>query len=684
MSITWNKQKKEKSSYMRAGFSDPPKAMKKWEKIAGLAAGGSFILFVLLFWQYIKNTAYELIDQGLAWLGKRQGKIYLLYETESKTPAFFWIAAVWFVCLLGYLFYKRGKSHYRYAVGKAAAVFACCLFAVSLCLSNPARAMLKTAQCAISSQFADWRYGTNEAAGLPDGDLKTAGQKKTDKKTQLLVKMNEPRSMYFRGFVGSIYEEGAWRGLDNQEKYKSRALFYWLHQNSFYGQTQLANLAQAVSGEKETKEQAEAVIEITNVSASRRYAYLPYELEKCPLLEADRIGDEQTAAQGFFGLESYYCTAYGEVRTNYPELLKKMAEINEKNGRLETYEVCQSHYREWVYASFLDVPDSFRRQFASIFGEWDTKGGHMDIYKAKQMILRYLNDGMQYDENPGVPEKKYDPLLYFLQQAGRGYDVQYASAATLMFRYMGIPARYVEGFLLTKEMARKAKAGEAVSLDGSCGHAWTEIYVDGAGWVPFEATPAVRSHVNEAQPAALEEPLQEKQDGQDDGASAMETENNVPQEAEQDAGAGSMAQKMDKKEEPDFWKIYLPQIVFTVIIIIIFAIVLTIWTIRKRKRQLLAAFSAKDRKFACQAIFSYCMDRLARQGACPVKKSADLEEQEACIGEAISKEYAIEWKCAYKLHAYVRFSGKEVSEELYEQMCAFLELTKKAVKRRRS
>lgn len=49
-------------------------------------------------------------------------------------------------------------------------------------------------------------------------------------------------------------------------------------------------------------------------------------------------------------------------------------------------------------------------------------------------------------------------------ETGKGYDVQFATAATLMFRYYGIPARYAEGYLLTPEDAEKMKAGEGYDL----------------------------------------------------------------------------------------------------------------------------------------------------------------------------------------------------------------------------
>lgn len=70
--------------------------------------------------------------------------------------------------------------------------------------------------------------------------------------------------------------------------------------------------------------------------------------------------------------------------------------------------------------------------------------------------------------------------------------MHFASAATLMLRTLGIPARYVSGF--TAELA----AGETVEVPDSAAHAWVEIYLDGYGWYPVEVTPSYEGPETEA------------------------------------------------------------------------------------------------------------------------------------------------------------------------------------------
>ena len=76
--------------------------------------------------------------------------------------------------------------------------------------------------------------------------------------------------------------------------------------------------------------------------------------------------------------------------------------------------------------------------------------------------------------------------------------MQYATAATLLFRYYGIPARYVEGYLVTPEDVEGVQPGETIELSGERIHAWTEIYVDGIGFVPVEVSPAFEGVMEEA------------------------------------------------------------------------------------------------------------------------------------------------------------------------------------------
>ena len=85
-----------------------------------------------------------------------------------------------------------------------------------------------------------------------------------------------------------------------------------------------------------------------------------------------------------------------------------------------------------------------------------------------------------------VPVQNASQIAAFLKNK-TGYCQQYAAALAWMARVAGFPARVAFGF--TKGTATD-KTNRTFEMTNRNMHAWTEIYFDGFGWVPFDATPA--------------------------------------------------------------------------------------------------------------------------------------------------------------------------------------------------
>lgn len=99
-------------------------------------------------------------------------------------------------------------------------------------------------------------------------------------------------------------------------------------------------------------------------------------------------------------------------------------------------------------------------------------------------IIADLHAKHQYSlqPNPGPG----DPASDFILHPGRNAHCQYfASAATLLLRGCGIPARYASGYFANEVIAPKSMV-----VRGSDAHAWCEAWLDDVGWVTVEATPA--------------------------------------------------------------------------------------------------------------------------------------------------------------------------------------------------
>lgn len=98
-------------------------------------------------------------------------------------------------------------------------------------------------------------------------------------------------------------------------------------------------------------------------------------------------------------------------------------------------------------------------------------------------IMRHLQKYYRYTLKPETPPQNQDFVTYFLYKGKEGYCTYFAAAMTVMCRMVGLPARYVEGFL-----AMPSADGFAY-VTGKDAHAWTEVYFEGFGWVPFDPTP---------------------------------------------------------------------------------------------------------------------------------------------------------------------------------------------------
>lgn len=148
----------------------------------------------------------------------------------------------------------------------------------------------------------------------------------------------------------------------------------------------------------------------------------------------------------------------------------------------------ESEYRAYVYDTFCEYP---AKEFPRLTEFLESSGFRTDsVYDSLADVLAYLRRTAVYDlDAPNTPRGK-EFVEYFLFESGEGYCTHFASSAVLMLRYLGVPARYVTGYAAAPEDFKRNDDGtySTVILDKQA-HAWTEVYLDGIGWVPVEMTP---------------------------------------------------------------------------------------------------------------------------------------------------------------------------------------------------
>ena len=100
-------------------------------------------------------------------------------------------------------------------------------------------------------------------------------------------------------------------------------------------------------------------------------------------------------------------------------------------------------------------------------------------------IASYVRNSARYDlGTPAMPKEETDFARWFLMESDTGYCVHYATAATVLLRAAGVPARFVTGFMVP------VQGGRETVVRGRDAHAWVEYY-NGSCWAVLECTAAI-------------------------------------------------------------------------------------------------------------------------------------------------------------------------------------------------
>ena len=154
----------------------------------------------------------------------------------------------------------------------------------------------------------------------------------------------------------------------------------------------------------------------------------------------------------------------------------------------EEYEqIATNMYDDAVYSYqlFSGENDYYFSEMARIANEvtapYDT-----EYEKARALESYFDNNGFTYDPRYIAFDSSPE---YFVIESKTGTCGDYATAMTLMARYAGLTARYVEGFIAAEE-GEDEDGNACYIIREKHAHAYVEVYIPGVGWMVFEPTVA--------------------------------------------------------------------------------------------------------------------------------------------------------------------------------------------------
>ncbi len=134
-----------------------------------------------------------------------------------------------------------------------------------------------------------------------------------------------------------------------------------------------------------------------------------------------------------------------------------------------------------VLSQYTAIPRHIQQEIYDIAAR--ATAGCATPYEKAMGIQRYLRGHYAYTLGTQVPPDGVDFLAWFLIGEKQGYCTYFATAMTMLCRIAGVPARYVTGYLAIPD-----ENGVAY-VTGEDAHAWTEVYLNGFGWLDFDSTP---------------------------------------------------------------------------------------------------------------------------------------------------------------------------------------------------
>ena len=333
------------------------------------------------------------------------------------------------------------------------------------------------------------KKSTGATGAINHGKLGEIAEITFEGRTVLQVTMPKPEeTVYLRGYTGSVYTGSTWDELPDSKLAELEKI------TSDFETSGLSSLLFDSYSLKNTPVLMPSYsFTVKNLGAHIDYLYLPYNLVPESVSRYEIINHS-----AFYSEDKTY---FGQIYDpgdyyGYQNIFRTRWSVSSEMKNDE------AAYRQFVYENYLDIPESFdptmifTESYYDYITAEEVKTGkstldEMTVFSRKLYYIKdWLRNNCEYSLKAGKLPSGEDFVNFFLENR-KGSCTHFASAAAIMCRYAGIPARYVEGYVLkSTDFPSDYAVGTTATVDvtDARGHAWVEVYIDGFGWYPVEFT----------------------------------------------------------------------------------------------------------------------------------------------------------------------------------------------------
>lgn len=305
----------------------------------------------------------------------------------------------------------------------------------------------------------------------PDGGNINRGNLYPGNVDQLEVRVSDlpAETLYLQGFHGGDYGNGQWEPAMDDEIFlrMNENTLYWRYWEDSIG-SMFSNLYYQMNQNTDrgfTLREHTLVIRNMETTRGQSTEYAPY------------YGIQ--SRRGRFGsMFRYY--EQGEMSIDWDHVDPSM------ESGASWYRDIQEAYQKEAQETYTRVP---REEIPRLVKLCEANP-QSDLEHITAFIIDTLQHMASYSTTPGVTPLHADPVEYFLFENQEGYCQHFASAAVLMYRLYGIPARYVTGYAVDPSAFIEIAGGYIAEVTDVSAHAWPEIFIEDLGWTPVEVTPS--------------------------------------------------------------------------------------------------------------------------------------------------------------------------------------------------
>ena len=301
--------------------------------------------------------------------------------------------------------------------------------------------------------------GTGQLGGKPDPD------------DHVVMQVSSPRTAYLRGVVMDWYDGHAWRNTTGGRRYLWQSRRYDQERTLLFDQLLPVSAVQNSMSEPRD-------VSVRMLSDSASTLFVPQRIRDIKpggeLVPYFSNASEIFITRNLQASDTYSVSAplYQAGDPGLGTLIAVCADFDDPgyDSAVRTYTSLPDHLEAPVWTLAADV----------------VAASHTP-YDQALALQNWLRRSCRYTLDVEEHPVNLDFVTRFLLTTKEGYCTYFASAMTVLCRMVGLPARFVEGYVAVPD-----ETGQAV-VTGMNAHAWTEVYFRGFGWLTFDATPVRES-----------------------------------------------------------------------------------------------------------------------------------------------------------------------------------------------